>query len=168
MTNTTPTGLRVSDALTWIDYLERHDYYADALVAATSDGWALNAHADPTADAVEDCSVEYAAEVAAEDPSLVYLTRVVTITTRARSLGYGWSATPSGIGIKTPVEECTGGLRTVERARARAAKRCSGGVFWREALFVGGHRVLSPVGDVISELRRDGNATVRLAERGPR
>jgi hypothetical protein len=48
-----------------------------ALLAAEAAGWIINTYADPTADARENCGWEYAAEVAAEDPSLVYITRTV-------------------------------------------------------------------------------------------
>jgi hypothetical protein len=48
-----------------------------ALLAAAGTGWIINTYADPTADARENCGWEYAAEVAAEDPSLVYVTRTV-------------------------------------------------------------------------------------------
>ncbi len=70
---------------TWTDYLDAHDHCADALDAAVNDGWTLNAYNDPTADGKEDCSVEYAAEVAAEDPSLVYLSSVGSVSPTPRS-----------------------------------------------------------------------------------
>lgn len=99
----------------------------------------------------------------------VTIITTVTITTRARNLGYGWSSTPTGVGcqIEIPTETATGGLRTVEHAMERAHRICSGGVFWREAMFVGGRRVLldGSVWGLTSELRRDGYATVRLADR---
>ena len=48
---------------------------ADALDHAEEAGWTLNTHADPTADARQDCTLGYAQAVAAEDPSLVWLSR---------------------------------------------------------------------------------------------
>lgn len=47
---------------------------ADAIHEAAALGFKLNTHADPVADAQLDAAEWYAAEVAAVDPSLVYLT----------------------------------------------------------------------------------------------
>lgn len=47
---------------------------ADAIHEAAALGFTLNTHADPVADAQLDAAEWYAAEVAAADPSLVYLT----------------------------------------------------------------------------------------------
>jgi hypothetical protein len=47
---------------------------ADAIHEAAALGFTLNTHADPVADAQLDVGEDYAVEVAAVDPSLVYLT----------------------------------------------------------------------------------------------
>lgn len=45
-----------------------------AIEHAHAQGWTLNTYNDPTADAVEDCTVEYAQECAQADPGLVHMT----------------------------------------------------------------------------------------------
>lgn len=66
-----------------IDYMnDGHTYlnatYTEACAAAVSQGWTLNTYTDPSAEGVENCSAEYAAEVARDDANLVYLTKAAT------------------------------------------------------------------------------------------
>lgn len=58
-----------------IAFAADYNSHAAAIKAAREQGYTLNTYADPTAEGREDVSDEYAAEVAAEDPGLVYLTR---------------------------------------------------------------------------------------------
>lgn len=58
-----------------IDYADAHmTDLADAINTATAEGFHLNTYADAVADAQLDAAEWYAAEVAAVDASLVYLT----------------------------------------------------------------------------------------------
>lgn len=49
--------------------------WADVIEHAVGQRVTLNTHTDPTAEGLEDVGPEFAKQVAAEDPSLVYLTR---------------------------------------------------------------------------------------------
>lgn len=86
---------------------------------------------------------------------------LVKITTRCRSLGYGWTTQPMRdraaiVPVTTP--DVTGGLRTVEAARAEHQRAVSGGTWSNAALFVGGRRVRDDISQVLAELRQSGEA----------
>lgn len=92
------------------------------------------------------------------------------ITRQSRSLGYWHSADSAA----EPRPIVVGGLASVERERRRAIALYSGGIHWREALFVGDRRIAcSAVGyptvrDILDELRdptvRDIQAFIRTDE----
>jgi hypothetical protein len=99
------------------------------------------------------------------------MARTVTITTRARNLGYASSSTPTG--RNTEIEQpaaprVTGGIATIERALAYDHRIYSGGVFWRNELFVGGARVVrefpTTIRHILDELRENGSVTVTVDE----
>ena len=53
-----------------------------AIEHAHAQGWTLNTYNDPTADAVEDCTVEYAQDCAQADPGLVWMTEPTVVPSR--------------------------------------------------------------------------------------
>ena len=56
-------------------YATIHDLgHGAAIEHASRMGWTLHTYSDPTADAVEDCTVEYAQDCAQADPGLVWMT----------------------------------------------------------------------------------------------
>lgn len=98
----------------------------------------------------------------------------ITITTRARGLGYGWTNQPrqvrmfrngreiSYLAIEEPTESVRGGLRTVERERDHAL-RINSGNDWREAFYVNGHRVIDDyLGCTLATLREHGSVKVTI------
>ncbi len=105
-----------------------------------------------------------------------------TITKRSR-LGYGWTnkAVRADDGVHSVIAEVrrpafTGTLRAVTIERADALSICSGGLFWNEALFVDGRRVVddeglalshSDMAEILDSLGAGDEVTVTLAP-GPR
>lgn len=96
----------------------------------------------------------------------------VTITRRSRNLGYGWNNTPGTMRLSNggttsyiPRPDhpgVQGGPRTIFEERHHAARINSGGVWWSEALFVGGRLVYENVDQVLWELREMGTTQVHL------
>ena len=94
-------------------------------------------------------------------------TKIITITTRARALGYGSTSKPlAGVDFAAiePVTEpdVQGGLATCEREWAYDRKIYSGGVWWNCALFYKGQRVVDRPSMVLRELREYGTSTVEV------
>ena len=96
-------------------------------------------------------------------------TTTVKITTRTRSLGYGWTTQPhrsraSIVEVTAP--DVVGGLRTVEAERAKHLRAVSGGTWSNSALFLGGKRVVAAGGweisQILAEVRQFGEATVTI------
>ena len=88
---------------------------------------------------------------------------VLKVTARCRSLGYGWTTQPMRdrfaiVPVTAP--DVTGGLRTVEAAREDHRRATSGGVWSSAALFVGGRKVRSDIGQALAELREFGETIV--------
>ena len=88
---------------------------------------------------------------------------VIKITSRCRSLGYGWTTQPMRdraaiMPVTTP--DVTGGLRTVEAAREEHIRATSGGVWSNAALFVAGRRIRSGISLALAELREFGETIV--------
>jgi len=92
---------------------------------------------------------------------------VATVTTRCRSLAYGWL--PAGAaGLLVPC--ASGGLRAVER-ELQCAVHHLGKLPGRELLLVGGRRVVLPPGGVsavVDVLRRRGSIQVHFDNGTPR
>lgn len=96
------------------------------------------------------------------------MTDKIKITRRSKNLGYGWttepvsgSSTPRIQDVKRP--NVTGTLRAIEAEYRRRANITSGGVWYRDALYVGGRRVVNEtVRNVLAELDTFGSCTVEV------
>lgn len=70
----------------------------------------------------------------------------IQIHKRTRKLGYGWTTRPDGRDGRSieevPAPNVVGGLAAVRKERAERMRTTSGGVFYREALFYDGKRIL--------------------------
>lgn len=102
------------------------------------------------------------------------MTTTTRITLRSQNIGYGWTikAVRGADGrsvIADVTKPCiTGRVRDVKAERENRIRATSGGLYFREALFVNGCRVLSDdVADVLLDLDLDGYATVTIADAPP-
>lgn len=110
-------------------------------------------------------------------------TTTVTISSRTRNRGLGWSTQPRGrgTGITPPSgPDVSGGLRTIERELERVHRATSGGVYHRIRLFVGARAVVAwdvagewcdgerDLGLLLDEVRRGEVVTVRVQQDGER
>lgn len=92
-------------------------------------------------------------------------TQEITVTSRARNLGFAFSTVPTGNGtqITKPTRpSVVGGLRTVEAEMERMGRVVNGGTFYRAVWFVGGREVTEGGRDMVYFLREHGKATVRV------
>jgi len=105
------------------------------------------------------------------------MSETITITTRARCIGYGATAKTeqrhnhntgySWLAVADPEECVTGGLRTVEREHADYCRIYSDGTEWRSRLYYAGQPVVFDgrrVGDLLAELRSYGEVTVDVED----
>lgn len=68
----------------------------------------------------------------------------IRISTRSRNIGFGWSCIPTGKGteITKPTKpDVYGSLKAVEAEVKQMLKTCSGGIWYRCVLWVGGVEV---------------------------
>ena len=97
--------------------------------------------------------------------------QTITITSRTRNLGYGWTTAPdrtaktaSILPVTAPIVK--GGIKAVETELERRRKVTSGGTWYNEALFVGGKPVdtdnSQSVDWILSRIRATGSCTVTL------
>lgn len=96
-------------------------------------------------------------------------TTTAKITTRTRSLGYGWTTQPErdrAAIVQVNAPDVVGGLRTVEAERTKHARAVSGGAWSNAALFLGSKRVVTAGGweisQILAELRQFGETTVTI------
>lgn len=97
-------------------------------------------------------------------------TTTAKITTRTRSLGYGWTTKPATCDraaiAQVTAPDVVGGLRTVEAERTKHARAVSGGTWSNAALFLGSKRVVTAGGweisQILAELRQFGETTVTI------
>ena len=94
-------------------------------------------------------------------------TQEITVTSRARNLGFAFSTVPTGNGteITKPSKPTVyGGLRAIEAEMERMGKVVSGGTYYRAVWWVGGREVVDGGRDMIYFLREHGKAVVRVQE----
>lgn len=96
-------------------------------------------------------------------------TTTAKITTRTRSLGYGWTTQPErnrAAIVQVTAPDVVGGLRAVETEREKHLRAVSGGTWSNAALFLGGRRVVVAGGweisQILAEVREYGEATVTI------
>lgn len=95
----------------------------------------------------------------------------ITITRRMTTLGYGWTTRPSGEG--SGIQNVTrpsvvGGWRAIEAEHGERIRATSGGVYYREVLFVRGSRVVADsmdVSTILAEIAECGSAIVDVETR---
>lgn len=94
-------------------------------------------------------------------------TQEITVTSRARNLGFAFSTVPTGNGIeitKPSKPTVCGGLRAIEAEMERMGKVVSGGTYYRAVWWVGGREVVDSGRDMIYFLREHGKAVVHVQE----
>lgn len=95
-------------------------------------------------------------------------TTTAKITTRTRSLGYGWTTQPErnrAAIVEVTAPDVVGGLRAVEAERTKHLRAVSGGAWSNAALFLGGKRVVAAgweISQILAEVRQFGETTVTI------